>query len=104
MFDITKHVEVLGARCLVREEKLSETTQSGIIIKDRDKQQTSRGTVLVIGDGAILEDGTKVPMKVAVGDKVIYTEFSGMPVKVNSDDEERYIILNERDIVCKYFE
>ena len=102
--DATKIV-VKGARVLVKEQKLSQTTESGIIIQGREKEHTNQGIVLAVGEGAILEDGTLVPVGVKVGDKVMYTAFSGSPItKAGDDDEEedvRYLILNERDILCK---
>jgi chaperonin GroES len=100
--DATKIV-VKGARVLVKEQKLSQTTESGIIIQGREKEHTNQGIVLAVGEGAILEDGTLVPVGVNVGDKVMYTAFSGSPITKAGDDEEdvRYLILNERDILCK---
>lgn len=94
--------KILGARCLVQEIRQDSETSSGIVIPGREKEQTNKGIVLVVGDGAILEDGTKVPMKVNIGDHVLYSSFSGSPVKVNSDDPDTFIILNERDILSIY--
>jgi chaperonin GroES len=93
--DATKIV-VKGARVLVKEQKLSQTTESGIIIQGREKEHTNQGIVLAVGEGAILEDGTLVPVGVNVGDKVMYTAFSGSPITKAGDDEEdvRYLILN----------
>lgn len=93
---------ILGARCLVQEIRQDNETASGIVIPGREKEQTNKGVVLVVGDGAILENGTPVPMKVNVGDHVLYSSFSGSPVKVNSNDPDTYLILNERDILCVY--
>ena len=96
----TSKIRINGARVLIKEEKLSEATSSGIVIPGREKQQTNKGTVLVVGDGAMLENGTKIPVQVKVGETVIYSSFSGSPVKVNAEDEDVYLILNERDILC----
>lgn len=93
-------IKINGARVLVKEERLSETTSSGIIMPGREKQQTNKGKVLVVGDGSMLENGTKIPVAVNVGDTVIYSSFSGSPIKQNADDEDVYLILNERDILC----
>lgn len=94
------NVRINGARVLVREEKLTDELSSGIIMPGRNKEQTNKGVVIMVGDGAILENGTKIPVQVKVGEKVIYSSFSGSPVKVNNDDEDVYLILNERDILC----
>lgn len=97
--DVSK-IRINGARVLVKEERLSDTTSSGIIMPGREKQQTNKGKVLVVGDGAMLENGTKVPVQVKVGETVIYSSFSGSPVKQDVNDEDVYLILNERDILC----
>ena len=92
-------IRVFGARCVVAEEKLEATTASGIVIPGRDKEQTNIGTVLVVGDGALLDNGTKVPMFVKPGDRVVYASFAGTPI-VSKDTDEHLIVLNERDILC----
>lgn len=102
--DVSKIV-IKGARVLVKEQKLSEETSSGIVLPGREKEHTNQGVVLAVGDGAMLEDGTLIPVSVSVGDKVMYTAFSGSPI-VNADDDDdeqnvRYLILNERDILCQ---
>jgi len=91
------NLKVLGARCLVREHKLEEKTQSGIVIPGREKEATNRGKVILVGQGARFEDGTLCPMQVSVGDEVIYAHFAGSPIEV---DGETFIVLNERDILC----
>ena len=96
----TSKIRINGARVLIKEEKLSEATSSGIVIPGREKQQTNKGTVLVVGDGAMLENGAKIPVQVKVGETVIYSSFSGSPIKTNAEDEDLYLILNERDILC----
>ena len=93
-------VRINGSRLLVKEEKLKDELSSGIIMPGRSKEQTNKGLVIAVGDGAMLENGVKVPVQVKVGEKVIYSSFSGSPVKVSADDEDVYLILNERDILC----
>lgn len=97
-------IRINGARVLVKEERLTAETSSGIIMPGREKQQTNKGKVLVVGDGAILENGTKIPVAVNVGDTVIYSSFSGSPIKQDPNDEDVYLILNERDILCSVVE
>ena len=93
-------IKLTGARVLVKEKKLTAETASGIIIPDREKQQTNTGVVIQVGDGAMLESGIKIPVGVSVGETVIYSSFSGSPIKCGEDDPEEYIILNERDVLC----
>lgn len=90
-------MKVLGARLIVKEEKNDIKTSAGIIVKGKDKEPTYRGEVIAIGNGALLENGTRVPMDIKIGEKVLYAAFSGSPISVDGVD---YIILNERDVLC----
>lgn len=99
---LAKKFTVLGSRILIKELRQKAETESGIIIPGKEKEQTNKGVVLSVGDGAILEDGTTVPIKVAVGDYVLYSSFSGSPIKVKAEDPDTYLILNERDLLCIY--
>lgn len=91
-------IKVLGARCLVKEiKKDDDKTLSGIILPGSDKEPTYTGVVISVGEGAILDNGIVVPMKVKEGDKIVYTAFSGSPIVV---EDETFLVLNERDILC----
>ena len=97
--DITS-IKINGARILVKEDRLSDETKSGIIISGRSKEQTNKGIVLAVGTGSMLENGTVIPVGVKVGDTVVFSSFSGSPISCDENDENRYLILNERDILC----
>lgn len=90
-----KNMKVLGARLIVKEFK-KESTKNGIIIPGRETESTNTGKVIAVGNGALLDSGERVPMEVKTGDVVVYTSFSGSPVKVK---DETFLILNERDIL-----
>ena len=90
-------IKVLGARVLVKEDKNEEATSGGIVIPGREKEKTFRGTIVAVGKGAMLDDGTIVPMDVTVGNRIVYTDFSGTPIKAG---DEGFIVLNERDILA----
>lgn len=91
-------MKVFGARCIVKEEKKeTNKTSSGIIVPGSDKEPTFTGTVISVGQGALLDSGIRVPMDVKVGDRVVYTNFSGTPI-INKG--ETYLVLNERDILA----
>lgn len=90
-------IRVLGARLLVKEDKVEEATKSGIILTQSAQEPKCQGVVISVGEGALTEDGTRVPMLVSPGDSVIYTEFSGSPIEVEG---QTYVILNERDVLA----
>ncbi len=96
----TNKIRINGARILVKEIKLDDKLSSGLVVTGRHNKPTNKGVVLAVGDGAMLEDGTKVPVNIKVGETVVYSSFSGSPVKEKESDPEIYLILNERDVLC----
>lgn len=88
-------MKVLGARLVVKEMK-KDSVKGGIVIPGREQESTNTGTVVAVGNGALLDNGSRVPMDVNVGDVVVYTHFSGTPIQV---EKETFLILNERDIL-----
>ena len=91
------NLKPLGDRIIVEVLDEEETTVSGIVLPDTAKEKPQRGTVLAVGPGRY-EDGTLVPLDVAVGDEVIYSKYGGTEVKVGVDE---YLILRESDILAK---
>jgi chaperonin GroES len=82
----------LGDRVIVEpaEKEGEKTLASGIIIPETvDKEKPAQGTVVAVGPGKY-EDGKRLPMQVAVGDRVIFSKYGYDEVKV--DDTEYYII------------
>ena len=91
-----KDLYVIGARCLVKENAIEEKTKAGIILTTANQERQYCGTVVAVGDGAMLESGALRPMQVKVGDEVMFAKFSGTPIKYG---DEEYLVLNERDIL-----
>lgn len=92
-----KGFRTIGARLLIKEEKNEATTKTGIILPGKDREPTYRGTVLQTGTGRRADNGDLIPMEVKVGDRVVYSHFSGSPICVDSDT---FIILNVSDVLC----
>ena len=82
-------------RVAVRLAEPETTTASGIVIPDNAKEKPSTGDVVAIGTGRVLENGTRVPLTVQVGNRVLFGKHAGQSVKVNG---EEYTILREEDI------
>lgn len=90
-------LEVIGARCIVKEFVAEDKTKSGIIIAGTSAQvPTLTGTVLAVGEGAFLESGNIRPMRIKPGQTVMWAKFAGTPIIY---DNEQYLMLNERDIL-----
>jgi len=79
-------------------ERLDEEnmTKGGIIIPDTAKEKPSRGKVLAIGNGSILENGNVQPMTVKVGDVVLFTKWGGTEIKLDGKDR---VIMKETDVL-----
>ncbi|MDZ4278416.1 MAG: co-chaperone GroES [Dehalococcoidia bacterium] len=84
----------LVLQAVVQEEVLA----SGIVIPDTAKEKPQQGEILAVGPGRLDDDGKRVPMEVKVGDRVLYAKYSGQEIKI---DQEEYIVLSEKDILCK---
>jgi len=82
-------------RVAVRLAEPETTTASGIVIPDNAKEKPSTGDVVAIGTGRVLENGTRVPLTVQVGNRVLFGKHAGQSIKVNG---EEYTILREEDI------
>ena len=84
-------LQPINGRILVKPIEAEEKTSGGIYLPDTAKEKLHQGEVI-----AVAEDATE---EVAVGDRIIYKEFSGTEVKF---DEEEYILLIEDDLLAKY--
>ena len=87
----------LGDRVVVKPVDKEETTKSGIVIPDTAKEKPQEGIVEAVGAGRILDNGTRVPMELEAGDKVLYAKYSGSEYKV---DEIEYLVIPERDVLA----
>jgi chaperonin GroES len=90
-------VRPLHDRLLVRRIDKEETAKGGIIIPDSAKEKPQEGEVLAAGNGKILESGTKVPLDVKAGDKILFGKYSGTEIKI---DDEEVLILREDEVLA----
>ncbi len=74
-----------------------EKTKGGIIIPDTAKEKPIEGRVIAVGDGRIKEDGTKIPLEVKVGDRVLFSKYGGTEIKI---DGEEHLMMREEDILA----
>ena len=85
----------LGDRVVLKQLEAEETTISGIVLPGQ-AQEKPQAEVVAVGPGGVV-DGKEVKMEVTVGDKVIYSKYSGTEVKL---DGEEYIIVKQSDILA----
>ncbi len=90
-------VRPLHDRLMVRRIEEKETAKGGIIIPDTAKEKPQEGQVLAVGNGKILDNGTKVALDVKVGDKILFGKYTGSEVKI---DGEEVLILREDEVLA----
>lgn len=86
----------LGDRVLVRRVEEETKTKGGIIIPDTVKEKPQEGEVVAVGAGARDEDGERIPMDLAVGDKILFGKWSGTEIKIDGED---LLIMKESDVL-----
>ena len=86
----------LGDRVVLKQVEAEETTKSGIVLPGQAQEKPQQAEVVAVGSGGVV-DGKEVKMEVVVGDKVIYSKYSGTEVKM---DGTEYIIVKQNDILA----
>jgi len=89
-------VRPLHDRILLKRIEEKESIKGGIIIPDTAKEKPQEGLVIAVGNGKILENGTKISLEVKDGDRVLFGKYSGTEIKV---DGEEYLIVREDDVL-----
>jgi chaperonin GroES len=87
----------LADRLVVEPSEQEDITASGIYVPETAKEKPQEGTVVASGPGRKDDDGDRIPMDVAEGDKVLYAKYAGTEVKL---DDKKYLILKESDILA----
>ena len=90
------NVKPLGDRVVLKPVEREERTKSGIVLPDTAKEKPQEGIVEAVGTGRLLDTGTKVPMELQVGDRVLYAKYAGNEFKI---DEQDYLIISEKDVL-----
>lgn len=92
---MTTTLTPLHDRVLVRRTETQQTTAGGLFIPGDAQDKPQEGTVLAVGQGIVLEDGTTLPLNVKVGDRILFGKYSGAEIKI---DNETLIMMREGDI------
>jgi chaperonin GroES len=90
-------LQPLGDKVVVEREESQDKTIGGIYLPDSAKDKPSRGTIIAIGTGKLLDDGTRGAMQVKKGDRVLFTSYA--PETITIDDDE-YLLMSESDILA----
>ena len=90
-------LQPLGDRVVVQREESEEKTSGGILLPDTAKDKPARGSVISVGNGKLLDDGSRGKLQVKVGDRVIFSSYAGETFKV---DDQELLLMREDDILA----
>ena len=91
------NVRPVHDRVLVRRIDTGEKVRGGILIPDSAREKPQEAEVFAVGPGKVNEEGSRLPMDVKKGDRVLIGKYSGSEIKI---DDEEYLILREDEILA----
>jgi chaperonin GroES len=93
------NIKPLGDRIVIRREVAEDKTAGGIVLPDSAKNKPQRGTILAVGPGKQLKDGSRRPLQVKKGDKVLFTTWAGDEFKGVSTGDN-VLLMREEDVLA----
>lgn len=90
-------LQPLGDKVVVSRDESEDVTAGGIVLPDSAKDKPSRGTIVAVGTGKTLDDGSRGEMQVKTGDRVLFTSYAPEPIEI---DDEEYLLMSESDILA----
>jgi chaperonin GroES len=90
-------IRPLADKVLVQRLEAENKTAGGIVLPDTAKEKPQRGKIVSVGEGKLLDDGTRKKMQVKKGDVVLFSSYAGTDVKI---DGKEYLIMDESDIMA----
>ncbi len=91
------NLQPLGDRIVVQREESEAVTEGGIYLPDSAKDKPTRGVVVSVGDGKLLDDGSRGEMQVAIGDRVLFTSYAGESIEIGDDE---YVLMSESEVLA----
>ena len=90
-------LQPLGDRVVVEREESESITAGGIVLPDSAKDKPARGKIIAIGDGRLLKDGSRSPLQVKVGNRVLFSSYAGDTFKLG---DRELLLMREEDILA----
>lgn len=88
----------LNDKIIVEASDDEKTTKSGIVLPDTvNKERPEQGTVISVGPGKMTKSGTRHPLSVKVGQKILFTKYAPNEVEV---DDKKYLVISESDVLA----
>lgn len=91
------NIRPLQDRVIVKRKEAEDRTAGGIVIPDTAREKPSRGEVIAVGGGKVLDDGRIRPPSLKVGDEILFGKYSGTEVKLDGDE---MVVMREEDVMA----
>jgi chaperonin GroES len=95
-FSMATSIRPLNDRIIVQRIEEQEQMRGGLYIPDTAREKPQEGKVIAVGNGKLLENGSRTPIDIQAGDRVLFGKYAGTEVKL---DGEEYLILREDDVL-----
>jgi chaperonin GroES len=90
-------LQPIGERIVVKREQSEATTAGGIVLPDSAQEKPARGTVVAVGTGKLLDDGSRGASQLSEGDHVLFSSYAGESVEIEG---EEYLLMREDDVLA----
>ena len=90
-------LQPLGDRLVAQRAESEQQTTGGIYLPDSAREKPVRGVVVSVGDGRLLKDGSRAPLQVKPGDRILFTSYGPEEFKIG---DEEYLLLSENDVLA----
>ena len=87
----------LGEKIVVKRLEAEAKTAGGIVLPDSAQEKPQQGRVMSVGEGRILEDGSRATPQVSEGDRVLFASYAGTEIVVNDDP---LLIMSEDEVLA----
>jgi chaperonin GroES len=90
-------LQPMGDRIVIERQQSEETTAGGIVLPDSAQEKPARGSVVAIGSGKLLDDGSRATSQLKQGDQVLFSSYAGETVEI---DDIEYLLMREDDVLA----
>ena len=90
-------LQPLGDRVAVTRDESEDVTSGGIVLPSSAQDKPARGKIVSVGDGKLLDDGSRSAFQVKKGDRVIFSSYAGETFTAN---DEELLLMREEDILA----
>jgi chaperonin GroES len=90
-------IRPLGEKILLERLEAEEVTKGGIVLPDTAREKPQEGTILAVGEGRMLKNGTRAEPQVKVGQKVLFSSYAGTEIKLEG---RTYLLMDETDVLA----